>query len=129
MAARAQTWWTVQAMMQETKMPRRKLRALWRMGVVPAPGRGPGAGFDAQARARILEAMRYRKQGYSGAALKARFPPKPSATAELKPGEAALSTWLRITVAPGVELHVDLTRADMGRAQALAKTLSSALSA
>lgn len=127
MAQRVKTWWTVRALMHETQLPRRQLQALWRLGIVAPPGRGPGAGFDAQARARILEAVRYRQQGYTGSALKARFTKPP--TAELKADLAKLSTWLRIAVAPGVELHVDLTRADMGRAEGLAKTLGAALSA
>lgn len=102
------------------------MRSFVRDGLLPHPGFGPGSGYDLSNRLRLLSIVKLRQQGFSGAALKL----KVAAEAEAQDQQgieviapSSVSTWLRVAVAPGVELHVDLSRADDTKTAAMLKAL------
>ncbi|MBL9038194.1 MAG: hypothetical protein JNG84_06770 [Archangium sp.] len=92
------------------------------MGIIPrASNRGPSATYSDEARIRLLAATTLVERGHKVSLLKDIMSLLPAETiyvlaGELPPQESAspapraapsATTWVRISLAPGVELHVD----------------------
>ncbi len=133
-------WWTGSDLRREARLGPKAAARLVKDGVVTSPGRGPNAGWDLEGRIRFLAAVKLGRRGYRGQALKEKVESSTSAQLRALAGLPAVdeapkalvvpaidpkapSTWLRVPVAPGVELHVDLSRADSSKVAAMVKSL------
>jgi hypothetical protein len=123
--------WSLEELRKETGVGRVLMRRFVRDGFLPHPGFGPGAGYALDERRRLLSLVALRRQGFFGAALRSKLETegeaeakRPALASDLLAAEStSASTWLRVVVAPGVELHVDLGRADGSKTAAMLKAL------
>ena len=133
------TWWEAREVRKEAQISHKVASRLVREGVVSSPGRGPNAGWSLEGRIRVLAAVALRKSGVHNPALKeqidastpaqlralAGLPPEPGVVSQpVTDVPGGPSTWLRVPVAAGVELHVDVSRADGSKVAAMIKALS-----
>ncbi len=102
------------------------MRSFVRDGLLPHPGFGPGSGYDLTNRLRLLSIVKLREQGFSGPALKSKLAADDEAQNQPSieiTAPSSVSTWLHLELMPGVQLNIDLSRADGAKTAAMLKTL------
>ncbi len=118
--------WSLDELRHETGLGRAVMRSFVRDGLLPHPGFGPGSGYDLTNRLRLLSIVKLRDQGFSGAALKSKLATDDEAHKQPSieiTAPSSVSTWLHLELMPGVELNIDLSRADGVKTAAMLKTL------
>ena len=147
------TSFRAQMLAKEAKCSIRRVHRWAAVGVIPrAQGNGVAAHYDARARLALLAAVKLRARGYSVSAMRdfiarssddalrqtAGLPPLRTPVEPPKPAEPAppalvaappadAATWLRLPLAPGVELHVNLSAAAAPLAALDGKALAAAV--